>query len=388
MLISSLNLKFQNSYILKQNIRQNAQVSFSKKDTKTTQLPLGFNTSYNIVLGDFVHPNRLILDVDLERYSKMSEQAKRNCRKLYESYSTNTIIDKTQLFDKSTQILPLSSQENLEKFVETSKIYLKYKDQPIICLGRSPKWFLNTAFWMKDGIPEYKFVAFSGYWFYPGPHHTTRRLDKEAPTKEEEAAYRKYLDRVGVNPQTIVDTMQKTGKKTVITDYICSGKGACSFLDIMSRYANDLGILEDFSKSIQIVGIGSMDYMEILNPMAESISIPSVPIPPLLEEYANNIHQKFYNMDYDVFEEMLLNRNTNECRSTYYPHSAWTVYSPDTFKTGLITDMKKVGELLKIFNDEKYILTFSPPMQDYRNLLNFRILDYLDSQNMLRQLEN
>jgi len=194
-----------------------------------------------------------------------------------------------------------------------------------------------------------------------------------------------YLDRVGANPQTIVETMNKEGKKTVITDYICSGKGACSFLDILSRYANDLGILEDFSNSIQIVGIGSLDYMEMLNPMAESISIPSVPIPPLLQPYANNIPQRFYDMDYNVFEEMLLNRNTNECRSTYYPHSAWTVYSPDVFKTGLITDMKKVGELLKIFDDEKYILTFSPPMQDYRNLLNFRILDYLNSKNLLRE---
>ena len=89
-------------------------------------------------------------------------------------------------------------------------------------------------------------------------------------------------------------------------------------------------------------------------------------------------------MDYEVFNEMLLNQNTNECRSTYYPHDAWTVYSPDKFKTGLIRDMSKVEKLLEIFKNEKYITAFTAPMQDYRNLLNFRILDYLNSKGMLR----
>ena len=41
------------------------------------------------------------------------------------------------------------------------QMYNKYKGQPIICLGRSPKWFLNTSLWMKDGIDGYDFVAFS-----------------------------------------------------------------------------------------------------------------------------------------------------------------------------------------------------------------------------------
>ena len=131
----------------------------------------------------------------------------------------------------------------MDDFIKISSIYSKYKKNPIICLGRSPKWFLNAAFWMKDGIPEYKFVAFSKYWFYPSPKGM-QPLPKEAPTPEEEAAYRKYLDRVGANPKEIVNTMKETGKKTVITDYICTGKGACSFLDVMARYADDLGVLE------------------------------------------------------------------------------------------------------------------------------------------------
>ena len=39
------------------------------------------------------------------------------------------------------------------------------------------------------------------------------------------------------------------------------------------------------------------------------------------------------------------------------------------------------------FKDDKYIITFTAPMQDFRNLLNFRILDHLDSKGMLKTPE-
>ena len=88
-----------------------------------------------------------------------------------------------------------------------------------------------------------------------------------------------------------------------------------------------------------------------------------------------------------MFNEMLINQNTNECRSTYYPHDAWTLYKPDQFKTGLVTDMKKVKSKLKELKDsgQKSMSSFSPAMYDYRNLLNFRILDALDSRGMLKE---
>ncbi|MBQ4078699.1 hypothetical protein IJD15_05910 [bacterium] len=388
MLISSINQQYFTKFNTIQPVKSkpaiNIGADYATKPCKNTELPLGFNTSYNITFGNWTNPNRLVGDVDIKSYQIMTDRAKERYRKLYRGFATNEDVEQSKLFDKKSKFLPLQSDESMEKFLKISKKYLKYKDQPIICLGRSPKWFLNAAFWMKDGIPEYKFVAFSKYWYYPSSKGM-QKLPKEAPTQEEETAYRKYLDRVGANPKEIVDTMKKTGKKTVITDYICTGKGACSFLDVMARYADDLGVLEDFTKSIQIVGIGSMDYMEELYPYSEDeISEPRVPMPPILEPYGDNIKQEFYNMDYTVFQEMLLNQNTNECRSTFYPHNAWTVYSPDTFKTGLVTDMKKVEKLLEHFKDEKYITTFTAPMQDYRNLLNFRILDYLNEKELLR----
>lgn len=376
---------YNNSITAAKNQTPNLTSSEKSNPRVFAKIPAGYNYSANIHFGEFFDPNRTIPHIDYEEYMAMKESAKKRFRKRYQSFSNDKNIDKTEMFDTNDALLPLRSEQNMDEFIKTSKLYTKFKDQPIICLGRSPKWFLNAALWMKDGIDDYKFVAFSKFWFRPDPIEGIRRMDSVAPTEKEEAAYRRYLKRIKADPQTIVDNMDKTGKKTVITDYICSGKGACSFLDIMSKYAEDLGILEEFSKSIQIFGIGSMDYMEDLNPYAESISEPKVPLPKRLRPFSKNIKQEFHNMNYMMFREMLLNQNTNECRSTYYPHEAWTVYKPDQFKTGLIKDMKKVKDLVKeMKNSHKSMSSFTPAMFDFRNLVNFRILDSLFQRGLLK----
>ena len=387
MLVHSIKPQIINNFNFGQSVKKNLTADLSREndvnENSSTSLPIGFNTSYNITFG-FTNPNRLVGDVDLDLYHTMSEGAKKRYREIYYGFATNEEVNKKDLADKTSQVIPLVDDDDINNFVEFSKIYLQYKDQPIICLGRSPKWFLNTAFWMEGGLPEYKFVAFSKYWFVEDEEEGVRKINRLAPTQEEEAAYRKYLDRIGVNPQKIVETMRETGKKTVITDFICTGKGACSFLDVMSRYAKDLGILEEFSKAIQIVGIGSLIEFDERTIASRFRSIPRVPMPPLLEQYDDNIKQTFYKMDESIFEQMLKNQNTNECRSSYYPHQAWTVYSPDRFKVGLIKDVNAIKEIKDHFKDEKHVILFTPAMQDFRNLLNFRILDYLNSKNMLR----
>ncbi|MCM1009890.1 MAG: hypothetical protein NC390_03290 [Fusobacterium sp.] len=315
----------------------------------------------------------------------MKPAAKSRFRRRYETFMKG--VDKSELFDSKEISMPLLSERSMDEFIKTSQIYSKYKDQPIICLGRSPKWFLNASLWTEGGINDYKFVAFSGYWHRPDYREGMVKIKGAGPTEKEELAYRKYLKRIKADPQTIVENMEKTGKKTVITDYICSGKGACSFLDVMAHYADDLGILEKFSKSIQIVGIGSMDYMEHLNPYAETYSEPSVPMPKILQPYRDNIKQTFYDMDYNMFREMLLNQNTNECRSTYYPHQMWPIYRPDRFKIGLIKDkdINKIKQMVKEANGPKKVAShFTPAMFDFRNLLNFRILDALSTRGMLK----
>lgn len=359
----------------------------NSKDFSTKNLNYELPKSYMPIFkgGELFDPNRSVPHIDYEEFKAMKDITVKRFRKRCQHFSKDTTIDKSELVDSKCHYLPLGNEKTMDAFIKTASIYKNYKDQPIICLGRSPKWFLNAALWMKDGIDDYKYVAFSQYWYKPDSKEGIKRINISAPTEDEITAYRKYLKRIKADPETIVNHMKKTGKKTVITDYICSGKGCSSFLEIMGEYAKDKGILEDFSKSIEIVAIGSMDYMEELNPYADNISQPRVIMPPVLSKYSSNIKQSFHNMDYTMFTEMLLNQNTNECRSTYYPHFAWNIYKPDQFKTGLIKDMKKIKGVIQKLKGSDKIAHFSAAMLDYRNLLNFRILDALNVRGLLKK---
>lgn len=340
--------------------------------------------TYGINFRGLRNTQKTVPDIDFDEYKSMKEPTKQRYRKVYQNFDKNKSIDKNDLVDSKFLSLPLQTEKKLNDFIDFSKIYLEYKKNPIICLGRSPKWFLNTALWMKDGIDPYTFVAFSKYWYLPDKVEGARKIDRWAPTPEEETAYKKYLKSIQADPKSIIEKAEKAGEKVVITDYIQSGKGMCSFLDLMGRYAEEQGVLDKFADSIKLVGIGSLDYAEELNPYAEYISTPSVPLPEVLAPYYRKIDQKFHNMDYDVFKEMLLNQNTNECRSTFYPHETWPLYQPNKFKTGLIKDLKKVEDLIQRSHTEKCTTAFKPAMADYRNLLNFRILDGLAERDMLK----
>lgn len=380
MKVLSVTPKFYNT-----NLSYSTKVNKNPNTNSTSSNSIAYNYySPNVRFGEFFDPNRTVPHIDYEEYCAMSEATKRRFRKKYNNFDKDKSINKEQLFNKESKRMPLKTEHLMDEFIKTAKIYNKYKEQPIICLGRSPKWFLNAALWMKDGIDDYKFVAFSKFWYLPDYRDGIRRVEGAAPTEEEITAYRKYLKRIKADPQTIVNHMKKTGQKTVITDYLNSGKGASSFMEVMGNYAKDLGILEEFSKSIQIVGIGSMRYMEKFSHDDEEVLTPKVYMPKVLWPYERNIKQEFYDMNYDMFEEMLINENTNECRSTYYPHGAWTLYKPDKFKTGMVNDLKKIEGMVKKLKGKDSMASFSPAMCDFRNLLNFRILDALNSRKILK----
>ncbi len=375
-----------------QNIQPKPQAApITTQSQSYAKVPLNYTYNANIHFGEFFDPNRTVPHIDYEEYMAMSESTKKRFRKRYATFFNNK-LNVNEMFDKNYLEMPLQSEHLMNDFLETAKIYSKYKDHPIICLGRSPKWFLNAALWMKDGIDDYKFVAFSRNWYQPDLFTgEMKRKDSYAPTPKEEAAYRKYLKRIKADPQTIVNHMKETGKKTVITDYIDTGKGVTSFLDLMSKYAEDLGILEEFCNSIHIVGIGSKRHVEERMKL-DYEPTPKVVMPERMVPYEKKglweykINQDFYDMDYYMFKEMLINQNTNECRSTYYPHETWTIYQPDRIKTGLIKDMDKAKKLAKQLKEshDKTLSSFTPAMYDYRNLLNFRILDGLYQRGLLK----
>lgn len=391
MRIASIGIKpYGNNNIQLNSYNKNQHIQQSNTIQKNySQLPYSFKYNANVSFGEFFDPNRTVPHIDYEEYMAMSESTKKRFRKRYDQFFKAKTTKLNEMVDQRSLYMPLKNEAVMDEFINFSKsTYAQFKDQPIICLGRSPKWFLNTALWMKDGINDYKFVAFSKFWHKKDYTEGMVQIPSLMPTEKEEKAYLRYLQRIKADPKTIVENMQKTGKKTVITDYIHTSRGFCSFLDLMSKFAEKEGILEEFSKSIQLVNIASIEYLGELDPYAESFSIPEVLLPKRLQPFKNNIKQEYHDMSSELLKNMLINQNTNECRSTYYPHETWTIYQPDRFKTGLIHDMKKVKELVKKLNTshERSMSSFTPAMYDFRNLLNFRILDALNSRNLLKTI--
>lgn len=341
--------------------------------------------------------------IEFENYKAMPNARKERFRMLYRDF--DKLIDDSQRqvllsIDKHPENIriPLQQESEMDNFIKVAQMYSKFKEHPIICLGRSPKWFLNASLWMKDGIPDYKFVAFSSrwYWIYDGDFRMNDglvRMERFAPTASQEKAYRRYLKRIQADPASIVERTQKAGQKTIITDYVDSGKGFTSFLEVMGNYAKDQGVLDEFGHSIDILKIGNKEYRQIRKKMEYIPSDPHVFMPEIMNKFdipttawgtGQIIEQKYFDVDYDVFKQMLINQNPNECRSTYFSPNTWTIYNPDKFKTGMVKDMKKIKELVKMLKSEKPVYIFDPVMSAYRNLLNFRILDGLDARGLLK----
>lgn len=361
----------------KANNTSNPQTVQSNSELKYFSIP-------NNVLFTGEVARRRVMDVDLNSYENMRLGQRQILRKKYQDFEKD--VNKEELADPKNPRMPLKNDVVMEHFINVCKKYAELKDEPVLCLGRSPKWFLSAATWLEGGFEKQPpYVSFSKYWYrYKNAEDGMVRMDNAAPTPEEKKRYKRYLKRIQADPKSIIQKAQETGKKYVITDYVNTGKGMTSFLDLMSEYAEEDGVLDEFAHSIRIFSIGCQEYRENMYYEDEEIPIPTVQMPERLMPYNKVIKQSYYDMPLDVFEEMLLNENTNECRSSYYPHSVWTLYSPDRFKTGILKD-DSLKELKEKGVPKKSYANFTPAMRDYRNLLNFRILDYLDRHDMLKE---
>lgn len=76
----------------------------------------------------------------------MTEVRKKRYRRYYKNFPNllgEKDIKKLLSIDPHPEYfnLPLQTEKNMDDFIEVAKMYVKYKDHPIISLGRSPKWF-------------------------------------------------------------------------------------------------------------------------------------------------------------------------------------------------------------------------------------------------------
>lgn len=340
------------------------------------------NSNINKTKEHISFQRRLVGDVEYEQYLKMSEEQKEFYRYNHKNFYKLINIDEL-FFPKKypSNALPLSLDNDMKNFLGVASAYNKYRGNKIICVGRSPKWFLNTSMWMKNGIEDYSMAAFSSNWYHrdhQGVGPNLYRDNNKVPTDNQTASYRRYTKKIKCDPVSIVQKANRLGKPVIITDYIHSGSGLTSYLDLMSKFAEDAGVLDDFAKSIELFTMGSVEYLDDLGYCCW-YSLPKVLMPERLSGY--DIPQHYHDMSANVLERILIEKNTNECRSTYYPPAAWTVYNPMKYKTGLIPD-ERLKEMPRI--RDGVVNNYTDAMKDYRNLMNFRILDYLYQNNLLK----
>ena len=400
-----------NTKYIHRNNNMNVDCKKSYASQPTTEFahpPIGFQYNANIHftgLNDKTYKVH-VDSINWEDYMEMSPTKKKRLKILSQTFD-QVIDDEQRAFllkiDPHPDHLriPLQSKDTMEQFLKAAKMYSEYRDHPIVCLGRSPKWFLNASFYMTDGIMGYDFVPFSGSWYKIndgdfGDNSGLRRIDDLAPTKSQETAYRKYLAKIEADPVSLIKKADATGHKVIITDYIDTGKGLTSFLELMSKYAQEQGVLDEFGHSFDLVTIGSNEYRQNRKNV-EYLSNPSVWMPELLEPYnrattawgtGQIIQQRYFNLDRNVHEEMLMNQITNECRSTFYPRWAWDQYDCDKFKIGKFYDLNKYEDLINNIaasTKQKSVSIYNESVQAFRNLLNALILSALEERNMLRQ---
>ena len=336
-------------------------------------------------------------DIGYASYKTLTPEEKLKYKHAYENYYKLINIDELYWSKNRNQnsVLPLIADEDMKDFLNVAKSYNKYrgneatgeKPNRIICLGRSPKWFLGASMWMKGGIDDYTFTAFSSNWYHRNRYGVGDRLyrdDSKEPTAEQAEAYKEYLKSIKCTPADIIESAKETGKPVVITDYVHSGCGVTSWLDIMSKFAEDDGCLDEFANSIKLHTISSNDYIDNVLEYDNAYSYPKVLMPERLQKY--DIPQDYNDMSADVLKSMLVDKNTNECRSTYYSPEAWTIYSPVKFKIAQMSPEELEAayryhkEFGGVFPDMD---VWTDAMKDYRNLMNFRILNYLDEHGML-----
>lgn len=366
--VKKANVQSENSNVQERNLPKNAPYA-----------------EYMIGGGRLPFQARLTGDIEHEQYIKMTEKERELLRIRYDNFYELTDIDELHFErKKGVDKLPLRHESDIKDFLKVAQGYNQYRENKIICVGRSPKWFLNASLWMNGGIENYSFAAFSSNWYHRNGYGVGPKQFKDEhkmPTEKEYKAYKKYMKSIKCDPVSIINAAKKTGKPVIITDYIHSGCGLASYLDLLSQMAEEAGVLDEFAKSIKLYTMGSIEYLDDLG-YDNWYALPRVILPERLQPYNSIIEQEYHDMSASVLKSILIDKNTNECRSTYYPPKAWTVYNPMKYKTGIISE-EKLKEMPRVRDGN--VNTFTDAMKDYRNLMNFRILDYLNQKGMLKE---
>lgn len=208
----------------------------------------------------FSSPKLDLSKVDnIEGYLKLNNSDKNKIRELFKK----EVIGKSiAAYDKSIKH-PFQSEADLKELMRFSRIVAhSFKNSRVLAIGRSPLWFLETLKMMKGSkvnLDNYSEIAVSGL------------RSANFFCENEIKAFGKYLNNANLSPEQIIEYSTKTGQKTVLFDFLFSGKGMVHVIDLMdnvlkqnyknnkanikSKYKSPEEALNAFHNSIKVTGM-------------------------------------------------------------------------------------------------------------------------------------
>lgn len=224
-------------------------------------------------------------DIDnVQGYLKLNEGEKRKFRRLFQK----EIIGKSIAHFNPEYKHPFQSEAELKELFRFSRIIAhSFKDSKVVAVGRSPLWFLETLKMMKGSkvnLDNYSELAVTGL------------TSVNNFTKTEIKEFAGYLKNANLSPETMIEHSKKTGQKTVLFDFLHTGKGMIQTINLMDEvlkhnYKNNIAPLKSefkssdeaikaFHDSIKVVGMFWKDH--------KPASLPA------------NVDKKLYQVDYDL----------------------------------------------------------------------------------------
>lgn len=126
---------------------------------------------------------------------------------------------------------PFGREVDLDRIIDFAEnISHEFNNYRMVSVGRSPVWFAEAIKNRKDiYLNDYTFVALS----------KSSGFIKKMPEKRQINAYRKYLSKINLTPQKIIEDMEN-GKKTAFFDFISSGESMQGFIKIFDEWTKEL----------------------------------------------------------------------------------------------------------------------------------------------------
>jgi hypothetical protein len=216
---------------------------------------------------------------------------------------------------KDTFLFP---EARLQEIIRVTEVIEQqtHPEDLLIMLGRAPLWFAE-AMVLKGSQKNIKKVAFSN-----APYAT----EESIPTWEQLKAYRKYLEFLSINTESLINHPGKI----VIIDHVQTGSTVLGFIKILCDWVFEKEHI-NIQDKFRIINLTRTDLFELSQ-----------------ELYLKDIKYSIFNINMESFANCALsNCRDEDSLGIYFPISHWTRHQK--ICQGYHSNALKIREQLKAY---------------------------------------